>query len=118
VSSSERAGRFIALGSSGELLPISRSDLPANHPRFTVPRHSLIGKQPEDVMVPIPPGKARSQSSERSNKRTASSCGDCSSEEDEEEDEFHSAKESLDISEGNFNRDLKLIVPGPQPRSQ
>ncbi|KAF4521475.1 hypothetical protein B566_EDAN001772 [Ephemera danica] len=100
VSSSERAGRFIALGSSGELLPISRNDLPMNHPRFTVPRHSLIGKQPEDVVLPVPPslpGKARSNSEH--SKRTSSSLIDSSEEEEEDDDEFHSAKESLDLSE-------------------
>jgi len=92
----ERKGRFIALGSSGELLPVSRNGgLGPFVPRFCGPRNSLIGKQPS----PAPMLRTRI-SRKASSASSASSSHHQSVDSSDDDDEFHSAKESLDLSEG------------------
>ncbi|XP_059487768.1 uncharacterized protein LOC132203758 isoform X2 [Neocloeon triangulifer] len=88
----ERKGRFIALGSSGELLPVSRNDIYSSSSRFTGPRHSLIGKQPSPAPLLTP----KFRLSKKSSNSTQEGDNNDSSDDD---DEFHSAKESLDYSE-------------------
>ncbi|CAB3359259.1 Hypothetical predicted protein [Cloeon dipterum] len=108
----ERKGRFIALGSSGELLPVSRNDVLglASAYRFTGPRHSLIGKQPSPAPMLAPKTKLSKKFSSSS-----SAHGDADSSDDE--DEFHSAKESLDYSEdGNGAQIFGHELDTPQRR--